>query len=137
MNQEERIPYLKALLFIALADDKVDESEMAYFRRVGDLYGLSESELDDIRISVVEKKESIETIVKGITQRQTKLSLVYELLALCYADNNYSLAERSGLQDVCRLLDIEDEKLKALEEVMDENVALQKKINKVLERGDN
>lgn len=136
MNQDEKVAYLKALLFIALADENVDDNELGYFYRLGDLYGLTSTELDDIKHAVIDKKEPIESILTKITQRQTKISLLYELLALCYVDGNYSVAERSGLKDVCRLMNIESEKLNALENAMEENVALQKKINSILERGE-
>ena len=135
MKQEEKISYLKALLFIALADDNVDESELDYFNRFGEMYGLSSQELDDIKNAVITRKEPIESIVKGITERTTKLTLIYELIALCYADGTYSVAEQAGLMDVCRALEIELEKLTEIEEVMKENVCLQEKINVVLERG--
>lgn len=136
MNPKEKISYLKAFLFIALADDTVDDDELAYFNRIGEMYGLSSDEIQEIKSSVVEKRESLEDIVSGITERSTKLSLIYELMALCYVDGKYSLAEQNGLIDICNLLGVEKEKLKELEEVMEENVALQKKINVILERGD-
>ena len=136
MRVEEKISYLKALMYIALADDSIEQSELEYFNQLGKLYGLSSNELDDIKKSVVEKNEPLESIVKGITERQTKLSLIYELLALCYVDNNYSAAEKNGMFEICSLLGVEIEKLKALEEIMEESVAIQKKVNVILERGD-
>ena len=135
MNQKEKVSYLKALLYIALADDSVGVDELEYFNRIGEMYGLSGDEIDEIKNSVVEKNEPLEVICEGISERQTKLSLIYELLALCYVDNNYSAKERAGMIDICRLLGVEQEKLMSLEKLMEENVALQKKINTVLERG--
>ena len=72
--------------------------------------------------------------MKGITERSTKLTLLYELLALCYADNSYTLAERNSMKDICRIMGIEDSKFVELENVMYENLLLQKKINIILEK---
>lgn len=40
----------------------------------------------------------IDDVVKEITERSTKLMLLYDLMALCYVDDNYSLAERQKLR---------------------------------------
>lgn len=134
MKNEEKVPYLKTLMYIALADDMVEESEIVYFTKMGELFGLSEKEVEELQNSVAAKQESIADITKGITERSTKLLLLYDLLALCYVDNNYSLAEQNGMKDICALLGIENTKLEEMEAVMEENLELQKKINMVLER---
>ena len=134
MKTEEKISYLKVLFLTALADDTVDEGELQYFNNLGQLYGLSDEELSCIKETVLSKTESLEEIVAGITERSTKLTLLYDLLAVCYADNQYSVAEKNSLRSVCGLMGIETEKLDELEMVMEENVALQAKIATILER---
>lgn len=134
MKPEEKVPYLKTLLYIALADDHIDESELHYFQQLGQVYSLDEVQIQEIQDSVVCRKESIESIASKIIERDTKLTLLYDLLAICYADNQYTLAEKEGLKDVCSLLKIEDSKLNELETVMEESVKLQERINMILER---
>jgi len=41
MSEQEKLAYLKALMYIALSDDKVDDDEIQYFDRIGTAYGLS------------------------------------------------------------------------------------------------
>lgn len=134
MRNEERIPYIKTLMYIALADDTIEESEMQYFEQIANIYGLNDDEINSIKESVIERKENIEDILAGITERDTKLTLLYELLALCYVDDNYSIVEKQGMKKICQLMEIEATKLEELESVMIESKLLQEKINNILER---
>lgn len=134
MRTEEKIPYIKTLMYIALADDTIDESEMQYFEQIAHIYGLDNDELNAIKDSIVQRNEKIEDIVAGITERETKLTLLYELLALCYVDDNYSIVEKQGMKRICQLMGIETTKLEELESVMAESKLLQEKINNILER---
>lgn len=134
MNAKEKVSYVKALVSIATADERIEPEERQYFSQIGQLYGISDSEMEDIIDSVLNKKESIEEILSSIGERGTKLLLIYELLALCYADNKYSIAEKNGMKNICRILGIEDEKLAALEGALEESIKIQEKINTILER---
>ena len=134
MNKTEKIAYLKALVFIATSDDKVDLSERKQFSQLGLIYGLTEKEVSQIADSVIKREESLDDILSAITERSTKLLLMYDLLAICYADNKYSLAEKNAMRTVTNILGIESDKLTAMEDAMLESVALNKKINTILEK---
>lgn len=134
MNEKERLSYVKALLYIALADDTIEEGEEAYLDQIGMVYGLSQDELSQMKESIMNKTEDLETILVEITERSTKLTLLYDLLALCYANEDYSPIEKQGMKNICRIMGIEIEKLTELEAVMEEQVKLQKKIKTILER---
>ena len=134
MNENEKVNYVKALMYIALADDTIDEGEEGYLDQIGTLYGIGGVELRAIKSSLINKSEKIEDILATITNRSTQLTLIYDLLAICYADDQYSVIEKQGMQDICDIMHIEHEKLRALEAAMDEQVELQKKINTLLER---
>jgi len=134
MEQKQKAAYLKALIYIAAADDTVQDSERAQFTELGKLYGLTNQEVQEIADSVIKKEESLESILAGITDRSTKLLLLYDLLAICYADNNYSIAEKNTMKTVAALLEIEGSKLIDMENVMTESVELHEKINKILEK---
>ena len=82
MEHTEKIAYLKALIYIATADDTIDESEREKFSQLGHIYGLNEDEINSIADSVINKAETLEEILGNISTRQTKLLLVYDLLAL-------------------------------------------------------
>jgi len=134
MEQKQKVAYLKALIYIAAADDTVQDSERAQFTELGKLYGLTNQEVQEIADSVIKKEESLESILAGITDRSTKLLLLYDLLAICYADNNYSIAEKNTMKTIAALLEIEGSKLTDMENVMTESVELHEKINKILEK---
>ena len=134
MNERERISYVKALVYIALADDTVEEGEDKYLEQIGNIYGISGDAIEGIKDSVKNKKESLNEVLSDITDRKIKLSLIYDLLAICYADDNYSVVEKQGMKNICEILDIEPEKLTQLENIMEEQLELQKKINIILQR---
>ena len=134
MEHTEKIAYLKALIYIATADDTIDESEREKFSQLGHIYGLNEDEINSIADSVINKTETLEEILGNISTRQTKLLLVYDLLAICYADGCYSLAEKNAMRSIVNMLHIEEEKLTALEEVIEESTVLNKKLETMLEK---
>lgn len=134
MEHTEKIAYLKALIYIATADDAIDESEREKFSQLGQIYGLNEDEINSIADSVINKAETLEEILGNISTRQTKLLLVYDLLAICYADGCYSLAEKNAMRSIVNMLHIEEEKLTALEEVIEESTILNKKLETILEK---
>lgn len=134
MEQKQKVAYLKALIYIAAADDTVQDSERAQFTELGKLYGLTNQEVQEIADSVIKKEESLKSILAGITDRPIKLLLLYDLLAICYADNNYSIAEKNTMKTIAALLEIEGSKLTDMENVMTESVELHERINKILEK---
>lgn len=134
MKHTEKIAYLKALIYIATADDTIDESEREKFSQLGHIYGLNEDEINSIADSVINKVETLEEILGNISTRQTKLLLVYDLLAICYADGCYSLAEKNAMRSIVNMLHIEEAKLTALEEVIEESTVLNKKLETILEK---
>lgn len=134
MDYQERVSYLEALMFMATLDEKVEENELEHFNQVGELYGISIEEVESIKKTILNKEKTVEEILSPIKSRQTKLTLIYELLALCYVDGSYDLPEKNGMVNICNLLNIEIKKLHELEKVIEESIQLQKKINGVLER---
>ena len=134
MEHTEKIAYLKALIYIATADDTIDESEREKFSQLGHIYGLNEDEINSIADSVINKAETLEEILGNISTRQTKLLLVYDLLAICYADGCYSLAEKNAMRSIVNMLHIAEAKLTALEEVIEESTVLNKKLETILEK---
>ena len=134
MEHTEKIAYLKALIYIATADDTIDESEREKFSQLGHIYGLNEDEINSIADSVINKAETLEEILGNISTRQTKLLLVYDLLAICYAYGCNYLAENESMRSMVNMLHIEEAKLTALEEVIEESTVLNKKLETILEK---
>jgi len=134
MTYEERVTYLESLMYISTIDEKVEEKKLSYFNQVGQLYGISISEIDGIKKSLMTKRKTIEDILKPITERKIQITLIYELLSLCYVDESYDVIEKQGMMKICEIMGVEKEKLIEIENIILENIELQKKIYLVLER---
>ena len=76
MIESERIPYLKTLMYIAASDDDIADEEVEFFVDAGSSYGISHSEVLSIKNEVVDNDESLEEIVSGITEDETKMELL-------------------------------------------------------------
>jgi len=134
MTEKEKIAYLKALVYIATIDEELDESEKQYLQNIANMYGLKEEQSEQLIRAVIERKESLEDILSAIEDRKTKLLLIYELIALCYADGNYSDKEKAGIIGIGNALNVEASKISEIEDLMYESVRLQEKISMALER---
>lgn len=134
MNNEERVAYVEALMCVATLNEKVEEKELEYFNQVGQLYGLTPDEIEQIKKGILVKEKTLEAILAPISDRKIKLALIYELLALCYVDGSYDLIEKKGMIEICNIMKIEESKLHEIENAILESIELQKKINTILER---
>lgn len=132
MNEKEKLAYLKALLYIATIDEDFDSKEEQYIINIGNIYGISEGSINELISSIENRKESLEDILLEIKERKSKLSLLYELIYLCYVDGDYSDKEKLGIKNVTNVLNIEDKKVEEIESLVKENFELQQKINLVL-----
>ena len=134
MLESEKLSYVKALVSIALTDETVTEEEATVLDQFGVIYGLTPEELTSLKNSVVNKTESLDELLSNLSERSTKLMLLYDLLAICYADGQYSAIERQGLKNICDTMGIERSKFEAMEGVFEEQIMLQAKIDEILER---
>ena len=108
---EQSIQYLKAIMYIASADNSVSEEEFEYFLGIAVSNGLTEEDADSIRTEIESNTLSLSEILKEITDEKTKKKLIHDLLLICLADGDYSVAEQNGIKDICGLLEISDKKL--------------------------
>ena len=134
MKHEERVAYVEALMCVATLNEKVEEKELEYFSQVGQMYDLASEEIESIKKSILGKEKTLEEILSPISDRKIKLSLIYELLAICHIDGSYDLIEKKGMLNICNIMGIEESKLHELEAVIIENIELQNKTNIILER---
>lgn len=121
MEHSEAVAYLKTLLFIASADNSLDEAELQCFQAAGKEAGLRPDEIAEIQNSVLARQETIEYIVEGIHDEKVKVSLVKELLSLCYIDGEYSIAEQNGMAAICGLLGMDSSALSQFEADIEKN----------------
>lgn len=134
MTIEERAAYLEGLIYMATIDEVVSENELNQFNQVGAIYGISESEIENIKESVLNRNKSLKDILAPLKSRSAKLAFIYELIGLCYADGTYSIAEKNGMMTVSDILKIEEKKLTEIEQILEESMELQKRVSQVLEQ---
>lgn len=134
MNEKEKTSYVKALMYIALADDTVEDNERFFIHQIGQIYKLEDETLARLETSILKKEETLDEILSEIGDRKNKLMLLFDLVALCFADGNYSDIERKGMETVSNIMGIENSKLDEIESVLKDHVELQTRVNRILER---
>lgn len=132
MNTNEKIAYLKLLIYVANSDSKYSEDELEYVNNLANLYELSESDKQKLREDLDSKNESIEDLCKVITNDFTKRCLIWELLALSYIDSECSQEEKESILMISKFLSINESVVHKMENLMNENFNLQVKIQEVL-----
>lgn len=131
-SKEERIAYVKSMIYMATIDNEITDEEKSYVEEIAYRYGLNEEETNSIW-KEIKNGMDIEEVLSQINSRPLKLMLIHELIALCYADNSYSKDENEGIEKICSILNIDSEKVQDIENLIIEQIELQKKIFKVLE----
>jgi len=133
-TDKQRFAYVNALVHIAALDQVVTEAEREYIVGIANKFGISDNAfVDQIMWSLLAKRPTIEEIVIPINEKRQKLSLIHDLIVLCFADGEYSEVERKMVKRVCMLLQISDEELKSIEEINCEFLLLTNKLAKFLE----
>ena len=127
MKKEERNSYIKALLFIALSDQSLEQEEVDHLIKVGEKNGLSREESEDLMYESLCSKETLREILDGIEKKDTKEELIRDLLVICYADGHYSKQEWEGVSIISNMLGI---KGKTLGKIHDEVRPKEKRRNK-------
>lgn len=115
MDKQEGIICLEALLFISSIDEDFDESEKIFVAEFGKELGFSNEETDAILSNMNEEDRSLEEILAEIENEETKISLLNILIDLCHADGKYSKAEKNGVAEISRMLNVDGKTLKKLE----------------------
>jgi len=135
-DMDERIAYVKTLIYMASIDDNVTEAEKAQINQLAHLYEIPEDRMSEIW-SYVHDKTDLNAIINKIQSRKTKLMLLYELLIVCHADETYGSAEQAGMKEICGMLGIEVEKLHELEGLVNESQSIGNRLKIALEMGEN
>ena len=133
MNRTEKESYLQTLIYLANADGVITEEEIASINKAGVANDIPNNRIVEL-VSQVKEGKTLAAILEGITERKTKLTLLYELVMLCYTDGEYTDDERKAVYDIASLLKVEDGKVKAIESFLSNDyVAFTNKLNDLLE----
>lgn len=112
----DRLPFIKALAHIALADDSVTIDEKRMVTQYADAWGLSEgvtADLEDTLRSGV--SQSLDALVASFSESGTRFLLVQELMRLSHADGTYGDAERREIAVLAQRLGMNEEQFREVE----------------------
>lgn len=112
---EQNLQYLRALMYIASVDNTISDDELVCFTKIAMNNGLSESEVCKIKNEIECGNGDLSVILAEISDEKTPKKLLHDLLLICLVDGNYSVAEQSGIRDVCSILNVGEKKLSQLE----------------------
>ena len=131
---QERVAHVRALIFIASADESVTERELAHIQNFSKIYGITDEKVKTDMVNMVKAKTGkIEEILKPIKTRRQKIVLINDLLVLCYADGKYTGDEKKRIFEIAKLIDLEDNKVKEIEKINSDISKINKKLLSVLE----
>ena len=97
MKHSERESYIKAMLFIAMMDYKLEEDEIEHIVKVGLENGLEQGTIENIIFEALCSNETLESILKRIRTNITKKELLGDLIKTCYVTGKYSTEEWEAL----------------------------------------
>lgn len=133
MKREEKIPFLKAILFMAKVDQDTDPAELAYYQTLGVEIGFGADEVSHIQTAVLSGKETLEEYLDQIQERSTKLQLLYQMMTIACTDGRIEEAEYDKIKGAAEYLGVQEEKVKEIVALVKESEELKKKRTTILE----
>lgn len=133
MKREEKVPFLKAVLFMAKVDRDTDITELSYYQRLCIDLGLGSEEFSNIQTAVLSGKESLEEYLDQIQERSTKLQLLYQMMTMVCTDGKIDNAEFERIMEVSEYMKVEGEKVREIAELVKDGEALKEKRERILE----
>jgi len=112
----DRLPFIKALAYIALADDSVTIDEKQMIRQYAEAWNLG----DDVRSDLQEtlrsgQTASLDALVAEFSESGTRFLLVQELMRLSHADGTYGDAERRETALIAKRLGMDEDQFREVE----------------------
>lgn len=144
--ETDRLPFVKALAHIAVADDSVTLNEKEMVSKYADEWGLGEetkSQVEDILESGTSL--SLDELVAGFSESGTRFLLVQELMRLSHADGTYGDAERKEIATIAQRMGMSETQFREVEkwvgrgqawEMSEGESSSEEALEEVLERDD-
>ena len=109
----ERQILMDLLIHVARCDKEFSQEERSYIDNIGIKYNLKVP---------FEPERSVEVLCQAITEYQSKVIILQELIRLAKIDNDYHQEERDVVEDVIEYFDIKYEKYLALKRWVDAGI---------------
>ena len=114
--EPDRLPFIKALAYIALADDSVTIDEKRMVTQYAEAWGLGEGVTADLEDTLRSgTRESLDALVASFSESGTRFLLVQELMRLSHADGTYGDAERREIAVLAQRLGMSEEQFREVE----------------------
>lgn len=95
---DERVPFLAALLFVAMRDG-VDREEAAFIQNISFSVGLGTPDVGRVQ-DMLMATDSLSSALKRIKSVRTRRLLVQQAVALAWADGRYDAEERRTIHEI-------------------------------------
>jgi uncharacterized tellurite resistance protein B-like protein len=114
--ETDRLPFVKALAHIAVADDSVTLDEKEMVSKYADEWGLGEETKSQVEeILETGTSLSLDELVAGFSESGTRFLLVQELMRLSYADGTYGDAERKEIAAIAQQMGMSETQFREVE----------------------
>jgi len=114
--EADRLPFTKALAYIALADDSVTIDEKQMIRQYADAWDLGDDVRSDLQDTLRSgQTASLDALVSEFSESGTRFLLVQELMRLSYADGTYGDAERREIAGIAQRLGMSEKQFRDVE----------------------
>jgi uncharacterized tellurite resistance protein B-like protein len=112
----DRLPFIKALAYIALADDSVSIDEKRMVTQYAEAWDLGEGVKADLEDTLrAGTRQSLDDLVASFSESGTRFLLVQELMRLSHADGTYGDAERREIAAIAQRLGMSEEQFREVE----------------------
>ena len=114
--EADRLPFIKTLAYIALADDSVTIDEKQMIQQYADAWELGDDVRSDLQDTLRSgQTSSLDALVSGFSESGTRFLLVQELMRLSYADGTYGDAERREIAGIAQRLGMSEKQFRDVE----------------------
>lgn len=119
----ERLTFIRVFCQLVRADGNVSPDEIEFLKTIAEKYGVESSVVIDII-----KDYNIDFLqeAKNISSRRNALQLIKELCLLAHSDGEVADNELGIIIDVARAMNIEDEKIVAINKYVSDLLVLSK-----------
>jgi uncharacterized tellurite resistance protein B-like protein len=114
--ETDRLPFVKALAHIAVADDSVTLDEKQMVNQYADAWNLADSAQAQVRdILRSGASISLNELVSEFSESGTRFLLMQELMRLSYADGTYGDAERKEIAAIAQRMGMTEDQFREVE----------------------
>lgn len=116
LTAQEKTTFVRALLFLIKADGHVDERERALIHEIVNIYGFKE----DMKAlgSPMTEEIILSEIGANVRERSKALLLLRELLIMAHIDDKLEDKELDFVEKTAKILNIEEEKVLAVNDLV-------------------